>query len=251
MATVVRKSTTDKGFREPCRSTEEAQGLTSYISSVSDKPKCWASYHTRKDRLKRTNLTFPLVLLLCPYLETLRKWLQKFYQKEISEVGGFLYLNGEIWKGKEIIVIKLSILPSLHTTLSNKADFLRNYRLCVSLTSDTCYAYPRSAGEPHKNLQVRYAKFKAHREAEEPGSNAALLPTASVTSPGHSPLGSVSSSTSQGEEPHDHCLLRNHYTSFRLRVFPIPLRCWIACSAGSPPTVSSGVGSSIFLISLH
>jgi hypothetical protein len=45
---------------------------------------------------KQVLLTFPLVLLLCPYQETLRKWLQKFYQKEISEVAGFLYLNREL-----------------------------------------------------------------------------------------------------------------------------------------------------------
>lgn len=70
------------------------------------------TYHTRQDCLKRTTLTFPLVLLLCPYLETLRKWLQKFYQKEISEVGGFLYLNGEIWKGKKMKANKFSNLPS-------------------------------------------------------------------------------------------------------------------------------------------
>lgn len=45
---------------------------------------------------KKISLTFLSVLLLFPYLETLRKWLQKFYQQEISEVGNFLYLNSEL-----------------------------------------------------------------------------------------------------------------------------------------------------------
>lgn len=156
--TVLSRAPQTQGW-EPCRS-QQRRPRGSSATSVPFLINQNAELHTIHARLpQKKNLTFPLVLLLCPYLETLRKWLQKFYQKEISEVGGFLYLNGKIWKGKKMKVNKFSILPSLHATTSNKADFLRNYQLCVSLISDVRHMYPWSAGEPNKKLKIKYGKF--------------------------------------------------------------------------------------------